>query len=94
MECFNQTRITNEKFPWFKKAVDYLKDTEGGRESMCKVMEEYAKEYSREEAIDATIKTALKLNATTELIVQILTQEYGLDAETALSRIDEFKKTA
>ncbi len=57
---------------------------------MCKIMEE----YSREEAIDATIDAGLKFQATTEQIAQMLEQKYGLDSETALSRIDEFKKTA
>ncbi len=90
MECFNQTRVTNEKFPWFKKAIDYLKDTEGGRKSMCKIMDE----YSREEAIDATIRTALMFNATTEQIIEALMQQYGLDHNAALDRIMSFKKSA
>ena len=48
MECFNQTRVTNDKFPWFKEAIDNLKDMEGGRKSMCQIMDD----YSKEEAID------------------------------------------
>jgi hypothetical protein len=94
MECFNQTRVTNDKFPWFKEAIDYLKDTEGGRKSMCKIMDDYAKEYSKDESIDATIRTALMFNATTEQIIQALKQQYNLDRETALSRIENFKRIA
>ncbi len=90
MECFNQTRVTNEKFLWFKRAVDYLKDTKGGRKSMCKIMDEYAKD----EAIDATIDAAIQLNATIERVVKMLCDKYGLTKEDALERIHNFKKTA
>ncbi len=57
---------------------------------MCKIMDE----YSREEAIDATIRTALMFNATTEQIIEALMQQYGLDHNAALDRIMSFKKSA
>jgi uncharacterized protein (DUF2132 family) len=45
----------------------------------------------REAAIDTTIKIELKHNVSIEQIVQDLVEEYGLDAEDALQRIEEFK---
>ena len=80
-----------------KKVTYYtFKETEGGQESMCKIMEEYAteyaKEYSKGVAIDTAIKTSLKYGIAIEQIVQDLVEEYGLDSSEALKRIDEFKK--
>ena len=59
---------------------------------MSKITEDFVKLYAREANIDTAIKTALTLNATTERIVQVLVEEFGLDAEDALQRIEEFKK--
>lgn len=50
---------------------------------MCKITEDFM--------IDAAIEAALTLDATTERIVQLLVEQYGLDAEDALQRIEEFK---
>ena len=66
-----------------KKAVKEIKETEGGRESMCKITEDFM--------IDAAIEAALTLGATTERIVQVLVDKYGLEADAALQRIEEFK---
>jgi hypothetical protein len=63
---------------------------EGGRESMCKIMEEYAEEYAREAMIDATIETALTLGATKERIMTLLSKKFNLDSASALERIEEF----
>ena len=96
MRHFMETGFEDPKFPCFTKAVKALKETEGGQESMCKIMEEYAteyaKEYSKGVAIDTAIKTSLKYGIAIEQIVQDLVEEYGLDSSEALKRIDEFKK--
>jgi predicted transposase/invertase (TIGR01784 family) len=91
MRHFTETKIDDPKFPCLTKAVKEIKETEGGRESMCKIMEDYAKLYAREANIDTAIKTAMTLNATTERIVQVLVEEFCLDAKDALQRIEEFK---
>lgn len=97
MKHFTETRFDDPRFPCFTNAVKAIKDTEGGRGSMCKIMEEYAKEYaeeySREALIDATIRTALKFKVPTEQIVQELNDEYGLDADSALKRIEDYQRT-
>ena len=90
MSHFTETGFDDPKFPCFTKAEKEIKETEGGRESMCKIMEEYAKEYAEDVAIDTTIETALKYNATKEQIVQDLVEKYGLDSASAQKRIEEF----
>lgn len=52
MKCFMQTEVENDKFPAISKRMKYLKHSEGGLEKMCKIMEEYAKEYLEEHAED------------------------------------------
>lgn len=58
---------------------------------MSKITEDFVKLYAREAAIDTAIKTYLKCDASIDQIVQDLVEEYGLDAEDALQRIEEFK---
>ncbi len=56
---------------------------------MCKIMDD----YSREVVIEATIRTALMLNATTEQIILVLKQQYNLERDAALERVKAFKDT-
>ena len=58
---------------------------------MSKITEDFVKLYAREAAIDATIKADQKHNDSIEQIIQDLIAEYGLDADDALQRIEEFK---
>ena len=58
---------------------------------MSKITEDFVKLYAREAAIDATIKADQKHNDSIEQIVQDLVEEFGLDADDALQRIEEFK---
>jgi predicted transposase/invertase (TIGR01784 family) len=87
MRHFTETKIDDPKFPCLTKAVKEIKETEGGRESMCKITDE----LTRSAAIDSAIKMALNLNATTEQIVQILVGKYELSRDEALQWIEDFK---
>jgi hypothetical protein len=58
---------------------------------MSKITEDFVKLYAREAAIDTTIKIELKHNVSIDQIVQDLVEEYDLDAEDAMQRIEEFK---
>ncbi len=52
----NKEAFYNEKFPQISNAINYFKETEGGQSEMCKVVEDYAKEYAKssiQEAIEA-----------------------------------------
>ena len=50
----------NDKFPKICSLTDYYKNGKG-RETMCKVVEEYAKDYAKEYAKEQAIETAKKL---------------------------------
>ena len=41
MSCFTKKQVNNPKFPNLSERVRMLKETEGGTESMCKVMQRY-----------------------------------------------------
>ena len=40
----------SERFPAISEAVHYFKETEGGKVTVCKIVEDYAKEYAKEHA--------------------------------------------
>ena len=72
MKCFMQTEVDNDKFPAVSKRMKYLKHSEGGLEKMCKIMEDYAKEYAEEVVesyTDEQIKNALDKGKKPEDIV-------------------------
>ena len=57
MECFLQEQVENKKFPLLSSRVWYYKNEERGVKTMCKIVEDYAKEM-----IDQTsLNTARKL---------------------------------
>ena len=57
MECFMQEQANNEKFPLLSSRVWYYKNEERGLKTMCKIVEDYAKEKMEE----TSLKTAKKL---------------------------------
>lgn len=44
MECFMQEQVNNKKFPLLSSRVWYYKNEEGGVNTMCKIVEDYANE--------------------------------------------------
>ena len=44
MECFMQEQVDNKKFPLLSNRVWYYKNEEGGMNTMCKIVEDYANE--------------------------------------------------
>ena len=56
MECFMQEQVENKKFPLLSGRVWYYKNEERGVRTMCKIMEDYAKEKVDE----ASLNTAKK----------------------------------
>ena len=52
MSCFTKKMVDNPKFPEFSSEVKRLKETEGGTEAMCAVMQKYeeiARQQGRQE---------------------------------------------
>jgi hypothetical protein len=91
MKHFTEPEFDDPRFPCFTGAVKTIKETEGGRQSMSKIMEEYAKEYAKEVSIDSIIRIQLKHHVATDQIVQDLIEEYGFDTAAALERIEAVK---
>lgn len=48
MECFMQEQVDNKKFPLLSSRVWYFKNDEGGIDTMCKIVEDYANELANE----------------------------------------------
>ena len=48
MECFMQEQVNNKKFPLLSSRVWYYKNEEGGVNTMCKIVEDYANEVALE----------------------------------------------
>ncbi len=75
MQCFMQREVNNPKFPAFTGRMNTLKHTERGYRSMCRVMEEYAKEYASdvlENYEEEKIKAALEKGKSPDDIADFL----------------------
>ena len=59
MKCFLQEQIDNEKFPLLSDRVWYFKNDEGGLNTMCKIVEDYAKEIAKDYAKEIADKRDL-----------------------------------
>jgi len=68
MECFMQEEVENKKFPLLSNRVWYFKNDEGGINSMCKIVEDYANEIEKERDL-IKIKNLFKNGASLELVV-------------------------
>ena len=53
----SQNSVDEERFPAFCEALKFYKDTEKGREIVCKIVEDYAKEYAVEKEKEAVLDT-------------------------------------
>lgn len=70
MACFLQEQVDNKKFPLLSKRVWYFKNDEGGINTMCKVMEDYAKEIYMEKIVLKIKKFFLK-GGSLEMAIEI-----------------------
>ncbi len=85
MQCFLQKQVENMKFPRISNRFKELKKTEGGRVTMCEVMEWYMADELREEK-EKAIRALIKVGATRE---QIIEQGYSVEEyERVLQIID------
>lgn len=84
MSCLTKKEVKNIKFPKLSAEVKRLKETEGGVEAVCKIMEEYeniAVKKDRHERIKAMIYEGLKK----DLILKIgYTEEEYEEAEKSI----------
>jgi len=80
MACFTKKEVKNPKFPALSSEVKRLKETEGGAQAVCEVMQKYIKEERLEK-----IQAMLREGCTKELILKIgYTEDEYLEAKKTL----------
>ncbi len=75
MSHFLEKEVDDPKFPNLSAAVKRLKTTEGGKNTMCEIMDKYL--------IEIYIETAREYGAPEEEIVKRLQEKFSISAETA-----------
>lgn len=68
----------------------YFKTTEGGRAKMSNVVEEYAKEYAKEEKGKIIIKMSLEFGLSKEEALKKIEKELNIAAEKAEEYWNEY----
>lgn len=70
MRCFLQRTVNNPKFPKLSRSVSILKNTEGGRRTVCEAMKEIVEREVKEEKL-AIIRELLKDKKDNDYIIRI-----------------------
>lgn len=65
MKCFLQKEINNKKFPELSDRLSYFKNDKKGVDSMCNIIEDYARDYAEEEKAEMLVKHIDTLAETT-----------------------------
>lgn len=87
MSCFMQKEVKNSKFPVLSAEVKRLKETDGGAEAMCEVMEKYEKIAVRKDRIEK-IQAMLREGFAKEVILKIgYTEDEYSEAESQVGQI-------
>lgn len=77
MSCFLRKEVKNEKFPALSREVSRLKETEGGVNSMCEVMEKELREMRVEMA-----RTAIRRGVSKDMVLKFgITEDEYAEAE-------------
>ena len=63
MQCFQQKTVNHPKFPAISEAVWNLKETEGGTESMCDIMQQYVDKGRAEGRAEGRVEMADSLSS-------------------------------
>ena len=84
MACFMKKEVNNPKFPALSSEVTRLKETEGGTQAVCEVMEKYEKIAVHNERIEK-IQAMIKEGCSKEFILRVgyTTNEY-MEARTLM----------
>ena len=88
MQCFEQKDLNNLKFKAVTRRFKELKETEGGLNAMCKIMEDIVKEENekilKEENIKRIVKMISKSYSKEEVLELAYTEEEYEEAEKGL----------
>ena len=92
MECFEQEKVDNAKFPNLTKEVRYYKENTKGVSKMCQIVEEYAQEKADLQEAATTLKHVSNLMETCNMTEQQackalkISQKAYKDAKRLLSK--------
>lgn len=81
----------DDRYPELSKAIQYFKQTEGGRSEMCKTVEDYARSYAEDYAKDyamqehlSAIQNMIRYGVSKEAILRDYSEEEYEKAEQGL----------
>lgn len=84
MACFMKKEVKNPKFPSLSAEVSRLKETEGGAQAVCEVMEKYEKIAVHNEKIER-IQAMIKEGLSKEIILRVgYTEDEYSEAENQM----------
>ncbi len=92
MHDFKCTSASKMHYSVLADRVRYFKETEGGRDNMCKLMEDLRDEIARDSAIEASIDTARQFGGSEEAILGNIMGRFNLTESEAKSYM--LKKSA
>lgn len=84
MSCFTKKEVKSEKFPALSNEVKRLKETEGGVQVMCEVMQKYERLAVQQNNINKIKKMIQKGYAKEEIMDLDFTEEEYAEAEAEL----------
>lgn len=88
MACFMKKEVKNPKFPALSAEVSRLKETEGGAQAVCEVMEKYEKIAVHNEKIEK-IQAMIKEGLSKEIILRVgYTEDEYSEAENQMKEHD------
>ena len=88
MSCFTKKEVKNARFPMLSSEVRRLKESEGGMQVMCEVMQKYERLAVREDHIKK-IKKMIARGCSKEFILDLdYTEEEYAEAEAELGRAE------
>lgn len=83
MSCFTKKEVKNPKFPALSSEVKRLKETEGGVQVVCEVMQKYENLAVRKDHIEK-IQQMIQEKCTKEFILKFYTEDEYTEAESEL----------
>ena len=90
MSCFTKKEVKNARFPMLSSEVRRLKESEGGMQVMCEVMQRYEKmaaEAAKHEERMQAIRNMICKGCSKEFILDLdYTEEEYAEAESELGR--------
>lgn len=84
MACFTKKEFDDQKFPKFTAEVKRLKETEGGAQAVCEVMEIYKREAVQEREIELIQKMLSKGYSKEEILELGFTEDEYSEAQKSL----------